>query len=231
MKLKTLALTALMTVVALTATTHAGKYVSVNAGLVHMKPRLSQMSDPANANAFTTLIKKNKMTTQANILFGCEEMHSEKVILGGELSLGTTFGGSDAPVDGDGAGGDPRQLKVRQHWKTGIYGLVGTPLSDKVNLYGRLGLVLSKFNVKSVAALGAPGADDFIRRSSLLWGVEPGVRIKVNLTDSLSADFDVNYAMYKSSTSDYSSTAIANDWGIKMSPRMFGITAGVSYKL
>jgi opacity protein-like surface antigen len=229
MKLKTLALTALITVVALTASTHAGKYVSVNAGLVQMKPRLSQMTDTVNNNAFNLLMKKNRTTTQANILFGCEKMHSENILFGGELSLGTTFGGSNEACDRDGDSGDDAALKVRQQWKMGIYGLVGTPLSDKVTLYGKLGLVRSRFSVEAFAKGGA--APNRLIKTTTAWGVEPGARVKVALTENISADLDINYAIYRTSTKNYMAATSPNTWDVKMSPRMFGITAGVSYKL
>lgn len=221
----------------LEASAHArtGAYVGVNVGYANLNP---------NAKAYASLysghgeqpinkIDKTKGEIQTNVLVGYEWMRPSNVMFGTELAVGATFSDAvtkyiaDAPI----GAGDLREYKIRQQWKVGLYGLVGTSLSERVSLYGKLGVLYSRFGSSHSSAAGISGASNSkITHQTNFWGIEPGVRLKVALSHGWAAMLDASYAFYQ----DKSESTFATNEDIqklsKYAPRMWGVTAGLAYK-
>jgi hypothetical protein len=214
-----------------------GPYVGVNVGYTNLDAK-AKITDNQNLGATGNFsIKKKKGATQANIFVGYESMMNSNVILGTELSFGSSFSGIKHAFSADLAGTDDREYKIRQQWKTGLFGLVGTPLSDSVSLYGKLGLLYSRFQTKfygipAVIGTGAGAAGELIStKATNFFGIEPGIRLKIAMSEAMAAHIDASYAWYQSKKAPSVDDAAGNIHVTnKYSPRMWGVTAGISYK-
>lgn len=211
-----------------------GAYVGLNVGYANLNSNAKvgdTLNDGAGSNGNFTLTKK-KGEMQANLLIGYEWMRPSNLILGTELTFGTTFsnltynyGADPAPVT------DFRQEKIKQQWKTGLYGLVGTPVSDRVSIYGKLGLLYSRFGTAHGSIPGQSGAPaPQIRKQANFFGIEPGVRVKLAMSDAWAATLDASYAWYQTKSETTFTTAAPDTQSLKYAPRMWGVTAGLAYK-
>ncbi|MFN7663076.1 MAG: outer membrane protein [Alphaproteobacteria bacterium] len=211
-----------------------GSYVGLNAGYANLKIN-GKMEDNQGG---TTLpkIKKAKGGMQVNLFAGHETVCTPNLIYGIEGSFGTSFEKIKQSFDVNGFG-DDRTYKARQVWKAGLAGLVGTPVTDRVTIYGKLGLVYGRFETKLYgnpaqmvggAAPNQPGAL-YRTNTAHLVGIEPGVRLKMDLTENWSTQVDASYAMYQKTQE----TAINENnvmKQLKYSPRVWGVTLGLSRK-
>lgn len=233
---KILGATALSVVVAASlnaASFKSGSYAGLNVGYAGLKADGKVRDTNGGADASTT-VNKRKDSFQANALLGYEDMPTDGLILGGEFQVGKMFGTSIK--NNTTLVADARKYRVSQKWKTGLHGLVGTPLSDSVTLYGKLGVLYSQFDLRVNNVPAATGANTpFYSKKTSLWGIEPGIRVSVALTNDLSAQFDANYALYqKTKSEDVLPGAFAGNGGAtsyaRYKPRILGVTAGLSYK-
>jgi hypothetical protein len=102
-----------------------------------------------------------------------------------------------------------------------------------MTIYGKVGLVNGRFTLNHQTNGRLENAQyDGRKVSKNLWGVEPGVRLKVAMNHGWAVQFDANYAMYqgfktKNFAAPYSATEIC--W-VKVTPRVWTFLAGVSYK-
>lgn len=209
-----------------------GSYVGVNAGYLNLNPN-TKVTDNI-ANNLEPRITKKKNAMQVNVFAGYEKVCTPSFILGGELALGTEFSPTKFQYSAD-AGADRRQLKTHQAWKIGAYGLVGTPMNDRVTLYGKLGLLYSRFDTKFYGSsnfISGVGSNDYRllgTQKNNLWGIEPGVRIKMALNENWATQLDGSYAWYQSKkTTLYSENNVSVNG--KQSPRLWGVTLGLSRK-
>lgn len=230
---------ALATVLALSldASSHVrtGPYVGLNVGYANLNPN-AKVRDDANAADIGNGLKLNqhKGMFQTNLFAGYEWLLQNNLVLGTELTFGGSFSGTKKGYDASlpAFAGDIRCYKIRQQWKTGLYGLVGTSLTERVSLYGKLGILYGRFQSdhgNDVAVTGAPSST--IKKNTNLFGVEPGIRMKVALSESWAATFDASYAFYQNKKQTIFTTNAGQVQALKkFAPRVWGITAGLAYK-
>lgn len=209
-----------------------GSYVGLNAGYANLKIN-GKMADTV-PNTFPK-IKKAKGGWQINLFAGHETVCTPNLIYGLEGSFGTSFEKIKQSFDVNGLG-DDRTYKARQVWKASLAGLVGTPVTDRVTLYGKLGLVYGRFETKlygNPAQMVAGGANQpdtlYKTKTANLVGIEPGVRLKMDLTENWSTQVDASYAMYQPTEETPIRVGTVSKQ-LKYSPRVWGVTLGFSRK-
>ena len=228
--LSSVALAAVLVASAGVASVKTGPYAGLNIGYAKIDSK-AKTFDPDPTHQAPSVRKKG--TLQVNAFAGYETMMTNNLILGGEFTVGMTTSGSKTSFDADAqpVGNDLRAYKIKQDWKTGLFGLLGTPLSDRVTVYGKLGVVYSQFNTQFFNNPVITGAYlGSVSKKNRLWGIEPGVRLNVALTDSISANFDGSYAWYQGSKKVNTVPGAGQPAFLKISPRIWGLTAGVSVK-
>jgi opacity protein-like surface antigen len=233
---------ALATVLALSleASAHVrtGAYVGLNVGYANLNPNAKvedTLNDGAGDPGNGMKIDKHKGMLQANLLVGYEWMRPSNLILGTELAVGMGYSPSSKSYRADGPGtgtNDYRNYKIREQWKAGLYGLVGTSLTERVSLYGKLGILYSRFGSVHHSATATSGApSSALRHHTNFWGLEPGIRVKVAMSEAWAATFDASYAFYQNKKETTFTTNNPDTQALKnYAPRMWGITAGLAYK-
>ena len=120
-------------------------------------------------------------------------------------------------------GGFTNKNTFQQKYSFTLYGGAGMPITPNLNVFGKLGLVYSSFNV-GYQQLGSSYAGS---ATTGAFGVAPGVMVQYKMSDTFSANLDLSYAVYQSITTPNLATAPTGySYKIKTSPRILTLMLG-----
>ncbi|UNM05823.1 MAG: outer membrane beta-barrel protein [Holosporaceae bacterium] len=221
----------------------SGVYVGATAGMSSMNANAKNdtTQDATAANATMNWKGKKKTTFQGNLLVGKEVYRiNNDMPVAVEFTFGTTTGAEKRKEAQQVAGAlDPRLTKVRQTWKLGLSAVVGHKITNKMTVSGKLGVVYSNFRVDQlINDSGFTGAFDGLNRKfgkdMRLWGVEPGVRLSYDINDCMCTFVEGTYTLFQSKKQTFINQGTAPNtehFTTKISPRVFGLVAGFTYKM
>ncbi len=172
------------------------------------------------------------------VFAGYEAPLSSSFVLGGEFAVSMDTAQSKKTWVPDAANGnfqgvdDFRKNVLTQKYKLGASVNAGVPVGDCVTIYGKLGVVNGRFSLKHENNGGQAGTAGYNggTTSKNVWGVEPGVRVKVAMSHEWAVQFDANYAMYQGfKTKNYQ--ILGGDVAqVKVTPKIWTFLVGLSYK-
>ncbi len=221
-----IASTLIFATAAMSAFATNGFYAGARAGWANLggKGKADQtVAGTLRSNKF----KPSKSGFVADIFAGHEWAISSGLLVGGEAFVGLNTA-KYKKTSTNLAALQPVRDTLTQKYKVGVSLNVGTPLSPSISLYGKLGILNSRFNIKDQPSSGLGYSPS--SKAKNLWGIEPGVRLKVEMNREWSSHLDVNYAFYQNFKSENFSTVVGNSYVVTVRPRVFSILAGVAYK-
>ncbi|RDI38378.1 outer membrane protein [Aquicella lusitana] len=133
---------------------------------------------------------------------------NQNIYLGGEVFANLTSTSADIKVDSDNV-----KDSIKNKYGYGISFIPGVMLSDHTMVYGRAGLVRSRFEVKESAPVSSS-------QSKTLTGGQLGIGIQTSLTQNVDLRGEYDYTSYRS----------ANFSGNKLSPATDQFNLGLIYK-
>ena len=219
-----------------------GVYVGATAGITSMNEAVDNKTtyDAADPDAAVNFKTKKKTTYQGNLLIGKEVyLFNQDMPLAVEFSFGTTTNAQKKKNAASPGGVDIDQLtKIRQSWKLGLGAVLSHKLTEKMSIAGKLSVVYSKFDVAqklndSLFTAPHDGAPEQMKKSFKLWGIEPGVRLSYHVNDCVCTFVEGTYTIFQSKKHTFIDQGAAPNqerFNSKVSPRVWGLVAGVSYK-
>lgn len=190
----------------------------------------------ADANQ-TQKFKQTGSGFVGQIFAGYEAPLSSSFVLGGEFAVSIDTAQSkktwapDAANNNFNGVNDWRKNVLTQKYKLGLSMNAGVPVGESVTIYGKVGVVNGRFTLKHENNGGLAGVAGYNggTTSKNIWGIEPGVRVKVAMNHGWAVQFDANYAFYQSfKTPNFEGAG--NVAQVKVTPRIWTFLAGVSYK-
>ena len=162
---------------------------------------------------------KNKMPEVA-LMFGLQQ----KGIMITDFGLTAMFG----PTTIRNKGG-AYENNIKEKYRFVLHGAAGVPLTPSINVFGKLGLVYSSFNI-GYKSLGSTINNTAAVRGL---GVAPGVMLQYKSSETVSYNLDLSYLIYQSITTPNLAPTSAGKfvYKTKISPRIITILLGGTLKL
>lgn len=192
---------ALSSSVAFAAGPYVGAGLGVNTGTFDISDNVNNFKSTAGGRGAI-----------GNLFAGYGAIVSSNLYLGGEVFANLTNTESQESSG-------PNKYTVKNKYGYGISFIPGVMLSDHTMLYGRLGVVRSRFESKATTAAASSTA------TKTLTGGQVGVGIQTSLTQNLDLRGEYDYTSYGSTKFNNAPTAT-----MKIQPRADIFTVGLVYK-
>ena len=148
---------------------------------------------------------------------------------GAKFSLGKAFGQREKKLDATQY--EKINAKVSQQYSLALTGQFGSYLTADTVVYGLFGVKRVRYNI-DVTAIDA-GGNHPVKASigKTVWGPVFGAGMKKALSDAWSFNTEVSYEMYKNiSTGNTDQLNAGQELGVKIKPRVWNVTVGLSHK-
>ncbi len=205
-------------------------YAGAAAGYVYLTPYGSATETSGEPGSVTRSINLNKRASgiEGKIFGG----YDSKDICCSGLSLG-----GDAFVSVNNAhsrkvlsitGSDKRTNIISQRYTVGAYFNAGGNLTKTVSLYGKLGVVNSRFVVKhQTTASSGYGAK---AQEHNLWGISPGFEVRKDLSNLWRLNFEGTFTWYQSWKSKDFDPSSPGSAFTNIRPRVLSLSVGIARK-
>lgn len=164
--------------------------------------------------------KINAKLPGAALMFGAQQKGQILTDFGvmAMLSPGTI---TQKTPGGNGAFTDKNTFK--QKYSFTVYGGAGVPLTPAVNVFGKLGLVYTGFDI----GYQQVGTTNSGVSTQGVMGVAPGVMLQYKVSETFSTNLDISYAIYQTiTTSNLAKSPSGYNYKIKVSPRVLTLMLG-----
>ena len=192
---KLLIATAILTSSSVALATTNGAYIGANLGLDSVPYNMTSPTIGSSKGAF----EKGTRGTAANLFAGYGALVSQQAYLGGEIFVG---GSSVDITTFDGTAGHNTTLtsKLRKGLSYGISFIPGYMVTDSTMLYGRAGLIRTRFNEKNTTTTLTDHIQSTLNQSAsqTVTGKQLGLGVQSDITQNVAMRAEYTYTSYQS---------------------------------